>query len=52
MSYLLIVLLVVIAVSLILTLIGLHKAPLMPDDYGEDLTDVFKVENDEQETND
>ncbi len=51
MSYLLIVLLVVIAVSLILTFIGLHNAPLMPDDYGEDLTDVFTTDKDEQETN-
>lgn len=52
MSYLLIVLLVVITISLILTFIGLHNAPLMPDDYEEDLTNVFTTKKDEQETND
>ena len=28
----------------------IHRAPMMPDDYDEDLTDVIKDEEDQTET--
>lgn len=52
MKYLLIILGILAVVAFAMMAIGMATAPLMPDDYEEDLTDVFKAENNEQETND
>lgn len=52
MKYLLIILGILAVVALAMMAIGMATAPLVPDDYEEDLNGVFKAENNEQETND
>lgn len=51
MKYLLIALGILAVVALVMMAIGMATAPLMPDDYEEDWTDVVKTkQNDKQET--